>query len=264
MLDLSTIIICRDDFEKTYNLIDSLHNITKEFIVISISDRDGFSYKKNNDKITFLRLGKTDDFSKVANKALRLCDGKWVLKLHSYQYIDKPNKDRLAKAIYHGDENEIYAFEAQKYLYVKNNKQWVEAAHVDFCKGYSLAIPKKDIILFRNDNRIEYECNIDEKIYYTLERESLKWLESNIILHDWSLVDMVEDYKLYVSMYEKRINENKEDIEGYYSLGRLYEAYNESQKASNVYKLSYEKFKDNNSLLYYIMSSKNISRKEEE
>lgn len=260
--DISILIICEDDFENVYNMIQSLQSIASEFIIVSLSERDGFSYGSDEVDITFLKSKNHSHLSTVYNKGILLCEKKWILKLNSNQYVDKQNKDRIKKAIVHGIENDVYAFEANKMIYVQDNWSCLDSLEVSFCKGYTKAIVKKDIVLFRNDDRIKYDYNMDDKIYYTIERESFSWLESNIVLHDWSLV-VTKDFTMYLKTYEKRINENKDNPENYYDMGRIYEIMGDYQKASNVYKLAYDNFKDEKSLLYYVLSSKNIKRKEE-
>ena len=53
--DISILIICEDDFENVYNMIQSLQSISSEFIIVSLSERDGFSYESEEVDITFLR-----------------------------------------------------------------------------------------------------------------------------------------------------------------------------------------------------------------
>jgi len=260
MDNLSLLIYCKDEYEKVYSIINSFEDFVEDFVVVITGSRQSFLYKGSNDRIKIVRVKWEDDFSKPLNIGIKNCSKEWIFRIDADEEIDNKNIERIKKAIQFGNENDLYGFEASIINYIPNEFNDIDAQRVNFYKGYDKALETKCIRLFRNDKRIFYEYNIGQQIYYTINRSSLKWIQSNIEIHHWGYLEIEKKADYYIKLYNTKIKENPKEISGYLRLGKLYDIKNDFKKANEVYKEGYDNLQSEDCLLCYLLNNKKIEQ----
>ena len=257
MKDLSLLIVCKDEYEKVYSIINDFESIIDEAVVVITGNRKKFIYKDYNEKIVIVKTDLEDDYSSASNIGLDNCSGKWIFKMNVNEEIDESSIQRVSNGMLYGNANDIYGFETEINLYTPQETSDPATMDASFYRGYSRCIQKKCIRLFRNDKRIRYKYNINENLYYTIDREGLKRIDSNILIHSWQYLAVDDEY---IRLCIKRLENNPDDIESYYTLGKAYDIVGNYETSLKYYTEGHNKFADDNILLYCLLLENKIKK----
>jgi len=250
-MSIALLIMCKDEFIKVKNIINSVESICDEKIIVVTGNKK----VKESGNCKILYFPWCDDYSAPLNAGLRLITSKWVLRMDFDEEIDKNTIKRVQKAVNLRDD--VWAYEVSQRGYLPQKRREFGVKSVENYKGYTNAVDDGCIRLFRNDPRVFFEFNTHETLYNSLRRAKLKYVKSNIVIHHWGKLNMKEKAPYYYKLAQDRLRRYPEDMQSYYYLGVSAEFTGKIEESYQAFLAGYKKYKNE----YYRVPLEHIKQK---
>lgn len=193
-MQLSVVIICKNELTVIGNTLASLAGLTDDIIVYDNGSTDGTQEAVKKFPVQ-LHEGSWEGFGKTKNKANALAKYDWVLSLDADEAIDETLKKNL-QALQPGDEREVYDLRFKNFLAGKWLRfgEWGDDSHIR---------------LFNRNKVLWDDAAVHEKLLLP-EEHTVKTLKGWVLHHTAVSLD---DYKKKMQQYA-RMNAEKYFLQG--------------------------------------------------
>ena len=205
MATLSLCLIVKDEEKFLEDCLRSLNTLVDEIIIVDNGSRDNTKRiaKQFTDKIFDLDI--EGDFSKLRNFSLDQAQGDWIFVMDADELISEEDKGKILKIINDKKNNDKevigFKFDQRTYNLKKDVKPIKTTDKVEIRKHFEGLTSSKLVRLFRNNSKIRFRNKVHELVEKSIKENNGEVVETDIILHHFSMIKGQEFYSDRLAKY---------------------------------------------------------------